>query len=352
MGIKKVGILIIFLVLLCGCQLFSTYNNSLDKEQVKVTEYAVPDLDYFSPIFFKGETMLAQQGQDVPKHYMSLYTSNHFKNFKQIALFKNCFGQFYMNQNNSEEVFFVSSEGKKCIFRSSDQGNSWQKIYEDDADYLSLEYLAFHPSNHEIFLVKNYREQGIKILKSKDSGMHWNKLWETKEILMVYQFIIDPKNTKHFLIAAAKGLWESLDSGYSWSKIVPEESLMVLFDPNENDKAYFVTKYSAREKCIYKLYKGKISKISLPQIKSLEGVGIACQPNTNRIFLVAIQYNEKESDYTTTIFQLHNDSFTSITQVQSKDRVLEKIFFDSTNSDVIYVYTYKNIYKIDLQSAL
>ncbi|MBE0449014.1 MAG: hypothetical protein IBX64_13150 [Actinobacteria bacterium] len=355
MRIKRIVILILFSIILHGCEPLTENHNS-DQRQVKVTEFANQNLNEFSPIFFKGETVLVQQREGVPKTLMgtALYSSNNLKEYNKITSFKNHFGQFYANPRNSEEVFFVSEVGEggteQIVFKSSDQGDTWQQVYNDSADDLTLANLVFHPSNTgELFLVKNDKIQGIEIIKSNDSGIHWSKLSATKQITMAYQLVIDAKNSKHFLIAAVNGLWESLDGGFSWKAIIGSESKMAIFDPVENDKAYFITIYSNDERCIYELDNGKIKRISIPNaLELIDGVGIAYQTSTNKIFTMVISYNEEDSNYNTAIYQLNADSLTPITQIKSKDRTLEEIFFDSTNPNVVYIYNYKSIYKVDL----
>ena len=206
MRIKITAILILFLLFLCGCQL---NGNSVDNRQVNVTVFAVPNSGDFSPLFFKGQDVLAQQGHTGAGNEISLYSSNDFKDYKRIALFKNHYGQFYVNPRNSKEIFLVSYNGTKGIFKSVDQGQSWQQIYDDSADYL-----VFHPAKgNELFLEKSDRTQGLEIIHSTDSGIHWSKIILAKEIEAGYQFIIDPMNPKHFLIPARTGLWESWDGG-------------------------------------------------------------------------------------------------------------------------------------------
>jgi hypothetical protein len=272
---------------------------------------------------------------------MSLYSSSNFKEYKKIAFFENHFGQFYVNPYNSKEVFFVSNEGEKSVFKSINQGYSWQKVYNSPADNL-----VFHPSNkNELFLVKNNTAQGTEIIKSNDSGVHWNKMTSIKEISWAYQIVIDPMNYEHFLIPARNGLWESLNGGLSWKQIYQEsEPSMAIFDPAENNKAYFVAKDSS-----FELHNGNIKKFNFPKISApINGCGIACQTSTKRIFVIIVWQKNKDTGYYTTIYQVKNDSLTPITQVKSKDRTTENIIFDNTNPNVMYFYSYKTIYKVNL----
>jgi hypothetical protein len=118
---KNIIILIFILlsVLLSGCQLTKAVNHNLfNKRQVKITKFAVPYLDNFIPIFFKENTIIAQQGIDVPRHEMSLYSSSNFKEYKKIAFFENHFGQFYVNPYNSKEVFLCPMKAKKVFSKA------------------------------------------------------------------------------------------------------------------------------------------------------------------------------------------------------------------------------------------
>ena len=80
----------------------------------------------------------------------------------------------------------------------------------------------------------------------------------------------------------------------------------------------------------------------------MDGTGIAIQPTTNKIFVMVTTRISDKDRYNHTIYQLNNEIPRLITTIKSKDRILENLQFDCTNPNVIYVYSYKNIYKINL----
>ncbi|QSZ27399.1 hypothetical protein ACETAC_00170 [Aceticella autotrophica] len=359
MQIKKLMILVLSLFLffyfififLYGCQY-----HVFDKNQVKLIKYSVPNLGYFCPIFFQGKEILAQQGQDTPRDLtnMALYSSKDFNKYNRIAIFEGHFGQFYVSPYNSKEIFFMSTEGKEgteqIIFKSNDGGKSWEQVYYDSANNMMIADMTFSPSSRNvIFLIKNDKKLGIEIIKSHDSGIHWSKGNYIKDITMAYHLVIDPNNSKHFLVSASNGLWESIDGGVSWKQITTSESLAAIFVPSRNDNVYFITRESVTERCIYELNNGKIKKISIPNVEKLiYDVGIAYQSSTGKVYVIVIRQNENNSLYDTALYYLKNDSFIKITNIKSKDSILPNLIFDATNSNVIYFYSYKNIYKVVL----
>ncbi|KAA5806165.1 WD40/YVTN/BNR-like repeat-containing protein [Thermoanaerobacterium thermosaccharolyticum] len=353
MRIKKLTILVLFLLLLF---LYGCRYHIFDKNQVKVIKYSVPNFGYFCPIFFQGKEVVAQQGQDTPRDLtnMTLYSSKDFKKYNKIALFEDHFGQFYVSPYNSKEIFFMSTEGKEgteqIVFKSNDGGKSWGQVYYNSDDSMMLADMTFSPSNrNEIFLVKNDKEHGIEIIESHDSGIHWSKANSTKEIIMSTHLVIDPNNSKHFLVSASNGLWESIDGGVSWKQITTSESLTAIFALSKNDNVYFTTRESINEGCIYELNNGKIKKISIPNMGELiYNVGIAYQNSTGKVYVIVIRQNESNSMYDTTLYYIKNDSFNKVTNIKSKYSTLPNLIFDATNSNVIYFYSYKNIYKVVL----
>ncbi|MGH2330644.1 hypothetical protein [Thermoanaerobacter mathranii] len=112
---------------------------------------------------------------------------------------------------------------------------------------------------------------------------------------------------------------------------------------------YFTTRESINEGCIYELNNGKIKKISIPNMGELiYNVGIAYQNSTGKVYVIVIQQNESNSLYDTTLYYIENDSFIKVTNIKSKYSILPNLIFDATNQNVIYFYSYKNIYKVVL----
>jgi|GEM_PF-6829287 len=136
-------------ILLGGCQTYiqeySQIKTHKNYAKVRITKYVLPEQDLY-PVWFKDFRVLSQKGDSYPNRQMYLYQSSNFKNLKQLAVFKNSLGKFFVNPLKEKEIFFISFDGKQGIWKSKNLGKTWKQVY-----YGKAEMLIFHPKANLIF---------------------------------------------------------------------------------------------------------------------------------------------------------------------------------------------------------
>ncbi|GEM_PF-779238 len=134
------------------------------------------------------------------------------------------------NSNTNNRTLFVTAEGD--VFKSTDDGQSWTKVYDDPND--GCRYTAVAPNNSNIVYAGG--ESGL--VKSTDGGSTWtatgtsemqgNGPFDVDEWQGVSAIKIDDQG-RVFVAAFGeidyKGLWVSDDGGSSWTKIKTDKYL-------------------------------------------------------------------------------------------------------------------------------
>ncbi len=121
------------------------------------------------------------------------------------------------------------------VFRSRNNGVTWQPVFDADGTALSIGDIAIAPSDRDIVWVgtgeANNRQTstwGDGVYRSLDGGTTWRNmgLHETQSIGRV---VIDPRNPQIVFVAAAghlfgpneqRGLYRTRDGGTTWQKVL------------------------------------------------------------------------------------------------------------------------------------
>lgn len=106
----------------------------------------------------------------------------------------------------------IYSLGDSGIFKSVNNGNSWEKISYGISKYAYIEDLAF--VNNYFFACDDYT--GV-VYKSKDGGSSWSKI-ESEVLNDVKVHLLFPKDTLLFA-GTNHGIFRSNDFGNSWSLV-------------------------------------------------------------------------------------------------------------------------------------
>ncbi len=179
---------------------------------------------------------------------------------------------------NSRDYIFW---GGYYLYRSMDNGISWERIYEinfmkdlfiDKNDHIYLGYGSDFTSDH----------QNLGIIKSEDDGNSWFAANDGLISKNVYYIIGDSKG---YLFAYdnsssddKRGIFKSIDGGYTWNQVVSEYSLTG-FAITSKDYIFASAGYDA---AIYSADEGvnwKSLKEGLPS--NLSGYSIATDKDNN-----------------------------------------------------------------------
>jgi photosystem II stability/assembly factor-like uncharacterized protein len=118
-----------------------------------------------------------------------------------------------MAPSNPDIVYAIieASDKKGGIFRSTDQGATWERRNEFDQQAQYYAHLVVDPKNSDRIYVMN-----VFIQVSDDGGKTLHKLGEKFKHVDNHEIWIDPKNTNYYLVGCDGGIYESFDRGANW----------------------------------------------------------------------------------------------------------------------------------------
>jgi photosystem II stability/assembly factor-like uncharacterized protein len=136
-----------------------------------------------------------------------------------------------------EELMARSSYAGTGVFKSTDEGKTWQNMDLHDSHHISR--IVIHPHNPDIVYVAAMghqytfnEERGL--FKTSDGGKTWEKVLYINEKVGVTEVVLDPEDSNTVLAAAwerdrkawnnvesgpGSGLYKSTDAGKTWEKL-------------------------------------------------------------------------------------------------------------------------------------
>ncbi len=114
---------------------------------------------------------------------------------------------------NPELVYAIieSIDKKGGIFRTFDQGITWEKRNDFDAQAQYYSHLVVDPKNAERIYVMN-----VRIQVSDDGGKTLRQLGERFKHVDNHAMWIDPNDTSYYLVGCDGGIYESFDRAATW----------------------------------------------------------------------------------------------------------------------------------------
>ena len=101
--------------------------------------------------------------------------------------------------------------GKGGFFRSTDQGESWEKMSDYNTSGQYYGEIVCSPTNVNTIYATETRSK-----VSHDGGKTWVKIGENKRHVDDHAIWIDPSDTNHFMIGGDGGVYESFDNGKNY----------------------------------------------------------------------------------------------------------------------------------------
>ena len=127
------------------------------------------------------------------------------------------------------------------VFRSSDGGNSWQRISPvDDKEIHEVESLAIDPTDPNIIYAGTWHLPW----KTTDGGASWTSIKQgIIEDSDVFSILVDPKQPKVVYISACSGIYKSVDGAEKFVKApgIPSSARrtrVLMQDPNHLDTVF------------------------------------------------------------------------------------------------------------------
>jgi photosystem II stability/assembly factor-like uncharacterized protein len=143
----------------------------------------------------------------------------------------------------SEPKIWIAG-ARSGVFRSSDDGQTWQRITPaDDVELQNVDSLAIDPRDAQTIYVGTYHLPW----KSTDGGKNWNSIAagmiDDSDIMSLR---IDVKNPQRIFSSACSGIYRSEDGGANWTKLqgIPYSSRrtqQIVQDPTEPGSLYAAT---------------------------------------------------------------------------------------------------------------
>jgi photosystem II stability/assembly factor-like uncharacterized protein len=115
--------------------------------------------------------------------------------------------------SNPDIVYAIieAADKKGGIFRSTDQGATWERRNEFDQQAQYYAHLVVDPKNPDRIYVMN-----VFIQVSDDGGKTLHKLGEKFKHVDSHEIWIDPRNTNFYMVGCDGGIYESFDRGANW----------------------------------------------------------------------------------------------------------------------------------------
>ena len=193
------------------------------------------------------------------------------------------------------------------VWRSDDQGDSWEKIKSDTMP-INIDSMAVDPRKTSTM----YAGTWWRAYKSTDSGKSWrlikNGMIDDSDVFAIN---ISPRNPEHIIASACSGIYESLNGGEKWVKIqgIPSQSRRtrdILQHPTVAG-----TVYAATTEGFWMSTNGGKNWIMTTQ-RELEINSIAVHPDEpNRVYIGTNNYGVMVSNDGGKNFSQTNEQFTS-----------------------------------------
>ena len=125
------------------------------------------------------------------------------------------------------------------ISRSVNGGVDWE-TYLVDYQFLTL---AVHPTDNEVIFGGDI---ALGLFRSEDHGQTWKPVNNGINAVIVYDVVIDPRDSKHILAGTISGVYEK-KGGQDWSRLLPYMTRSLAFDPLDSLTFYAgLERYVAR----------------------------------------------------------------------------------------------------------
>ncbi len=169
------------------------------------------------------------------------------------------------HENGSFTMYIASASGG--VWRSSNEGITWQPIFFDQSPATSIGDVAVAPSDANVVWVGTgeaniFRSSmaGVGLYKSTDGGDSWQHRG-LSNTFTIARIVIHPRNPDIVYVAASgheytnnpeRGVYKTADGGNTWSKVLFVDdktgTIDLVMDPNDSDLLYAATWQRIRKK--------------------------------------------------------------------------------------------------------
>jgi photosystem II stability/assembly factor-like uncharacterized protein len=124
---------------------------------------------------------------------------------------------------NQDQTLYIIVRNN--LFKSSDQGNSWERLVNGIDNHHELASLSLSKSDKRVLFLSSL---GDGIYKSEDGGSSWAKMNNGLQELTIHLVTVSPDSSDVGFAAAAKGLYKTTNRGNSWYPVLENVSVTAI----------------------------------------------------------------------------------------------------------------------------
>jgi photosystem II stability/assembly factor-like uncharacterized protein len=125
------------------------------------------------------------------------------------------------------------------IYRTTDGGDSWQRLANPVAVPLWTQGIAVDPADSRVLYASLTRPQGAAVYRSSNRGATWDRT-NLREITRALLF--DPRNPSRLFAITNTGLHVTTNRGESWRRLWGDRNLaQLVIDPADSNRLYMLS---------------------------------------------------------------------------------------------------------------
>lgn len=229
-----------------------------------------------------------------------------------------------------------AATGNKLL-KSTDCARTWGTVFFDSRPEVLVTRVLIDPTNSDVLYLAASNSLNGDIAKSIDAGATWKPTghWSSP----IQKMTFDAVNTQLIYVATrGRGLVRTQNAGATWTDLAPKLDTFpgtrdfsdLAVDPSVSGTVYYVSMYGILK--------------SVNNGDSFEKIDLLTPPGSTRIYSLAVNpSNSNEIFYGTgtTFYKSQNGGRQWQTKKLPTSRVAKQIVIDTTNSNVMYLVTYK-----------
>ncbi|HSC55135.1 MAG TPA: fibronectin type III domain-containing protein [Phnomibacter sp.] len=110
-------------------------------------------------------------------------------------------------------IIYIASPGGG-IWKSVNAGQSWKPLTDNNGLWMNMYSVAVDPTNTQVVYAGS---SANTIIKSTDGGATWTAI-NSGMTGIIRKIVVQPSNTALLMVAAANGIWRSVNGGTSWTR--------------------------------------------------------------------------------------------------------------------------------------
>lgn len=188
---------------------------------------------------------------------------------------------------SNTNIIYVSSPGGG-IWKTTNGGNTWQSLTDNNAAWMNVFSLAIDPKNSNTIYAGTANS---KVIKSTNGGASWTEL-TSGPTGKIKKIVVNPSQSNILLVCADNGLWKTYNRGESWFQRSTVSVEDVEYKPGNTKTVYMTGR---------KAYKSTDWGNNWTQIGTSQGISnwntrmlVSVTPdNSNYVYIIQVAQDNK-----------------------------------------------------------